>query len=111
MGLRRPDEWQLRQVPPGLKARRGAQRAAMTIAHKILVAVFHMLAKTIPFQEPGEAFLDQQAGTHAHAPRPTLSVASTTSDTTSSSGQRSPHDRPPSYVPDLPCHWTIAAEW
>jgi transposase len=42
-----------------LKARRGAQRA--TIAHKILVAVFHMLAKTIPFQELGEAFLDQQA--------------------------------------------------
>ena len=42
-----------------LKARRGSQRAA--IAHKILVAVFHMLAKTIPFQELGEAFLDQQA--------------------------------------------------
>src|SRR4051794_18375709 len=44
-----------------LKARRGAQRATMAIAHKILVAVFHMLAKTIPFQELGEAFLDQQA--------------------------------------------------
>ena len=43
-----------------LKARRGAQRATMAIAHKILVAVFHMLAKTIPFQELGEAFLDQQ---------------------------------------------------
>src|SRR4051794_3916853 len=42
-----------------LKARRGSQRAA--IAHKILVAVFHMLAKTVPFQELGEAFLDQQA--------------------------------------------------
>src|SRR3954466_13216839 len=44
-----------------LKARRGSQRAA--IAHKILVAVFHMLAKTIPFKELGEAFLDQQART------------------------------------------------
>ena len=44
-----------------LKARRGSLRAAMAIAHKILVAVFHMLAKTIPFQELGEAFLDQQA--------------------------------------------------
>ena len=44
-----------------LKARRGAQRATMAIAHKILVAVFHMLAETIPFQELGEAFLDQQA--------------------------------------------------
>jgi transposase len=44
-----------------LKARRGSQRAA--IAHKILVAVFHMLAKTLPFKELGEAFLDQQART------------------------------------------------
>jgi len=42
-----------------LKARRGSLRAA--IAHKILVAVFHMLAKTNSFQELGEAFLDQQA--------------------------------------------------
>ena len=46
-----------------LKARRGSQRAAMAIAHKILVAVFHMLAKTVPFKELGEAFLDQQART------------------------------------------------
>ena len=44
-----------------LKARRGSQRAA--IAHKILVAVFHMLDKTLPFKELGEAFLDQQART------------------------------------------------
>jgi transposase len=44
-----------------LKARRGSLRAAMAIAHKILVAVFHMLDKAIPFQDLGEAFLDQQA--------------------------------------------------
>jgi transposase len=44
-----------------LKARRGSLRAAMAIAHKTLVAVFHRLAKTVPFQELGEAFLDQQA--------------------------------------------------
>src|SRR3954466_14384651 len=44
-----------------LKARRGSLRAAMAIAHKILVAVFHMLGKSVPFQELGEAFLDQQA--------------------------------------------------
>jgi len=44
-----------------LKARRGSLRAAMAIAHKILVAVFHMLDKAIPFQELGEAFLDQQS--------------------------------------------------
>jgi transposase len=46
-----------------LKARRGSQRAAMAITHKILVAVFHMLAKTLPSKELGEAFLDQQART------------------------------------------------
>jgi hypothetical protein len=46
-----------------LKARRDALRAAIAIAHKILVAVLHMLAKTLPFQELGEAFLDQQAQT------------------------------------------------
>ena len=33
----------------------------MAIAHKILAAVFHMLTKTVPFKELGEAFLDQQA--------------------------------------------------
>ena len=52
-----------------LKARRGSLRAAMAIAHKILVAVFHMLAKTIPFKELGEAFLDQQAS-QAHHDQP-----------------------------------------
>ena len=33
----------------------------MAIAHKILVAAYHMLAKGVPFRELGEAFLDQQA--------------------------------------------------
>ena len=43
-----------------LKARRGAQRAAMAIAHKILVAVFHVLAGDTEFRELGAAHLDQQ---------------------------------------------------
>ena len=33
----------------------------MAIAHKILVAAYHMLARGVPFRELGEAFLDQQA--------------------------------------------------
>jgi transposase len=33
----------------------------MAIAHKILIAVYHMLAKAVPFKELGESFLDQQA--------------------------------------------------
>ena len=42
-----------------LKARLGAKRAAMAIAHKILVAVFHMLAGETDFRELGAAHLDQ----------------------------------------------------
>jgi transposase len=37
----------------------GAKRAAMAIAHKILVAVFHMLAGETDFRELGAAHLDQ----------------------------------------------------
>ena len=36
-----------------------AMRAALAIAHKILVAAFHMLAKGVAYHELGEAHLDQ----------------------------------------------------
>ena len=42
-----------------LKARRGAMRAALAIAHKILVAAYHMLAGRVGYRELGEAYLDQ----------------------------------------------------
>jgi transposase len=42
-----------------LKARRGALRAALAIAHKILFAAYHMLAKGLGYRELGEAYLDQ----------------------------------------------------
>jgi transposase len=42
-----------------LKARRGPLRAALAIAHKILVAAYHMLAKGVGYHELGEAYLDQ----------------------------------------------------
>ena len=44
-----------------LRARRGRLRATMAIAHKILIAAYHMLAGGVPYRELGEAFLDQQA--------------------------------------------------
>jgi transposase len=44
-----------------LKARRGAKRALMAIAHKILVAVFQMLSRNEGFQDLGEAYLDRLA--------------------------------------------------
>lgn len=41
-----------------LKARRGYKRAAMAIAHKILVAAYHMLAAGVDYHDLGEAYLD-----------------------------------------------------
>jgi transposase len=42
-----------------LKARRGAMRAALAIAHKILVVAYHMLESGVRYRELGEAYLDQ----------------------------------------------------
>jgi transposase len=41
-----------------LKARRGYQRAAIAIGHKILIATYHMLVKRVAYNELGEAYLD-----------------------------------------------------
>ena len=42
-----------------LKARRGAMRAMVAIAHKILVAAYHMLKKHVAYVDLGEAYLDR----------------------------------------------------
>jgi transposase len=42
-----------------LKARRGAMRAEVAIAHKILVAAYHMLSRGVGYRDLGEAYLDQ----------------------------------------------------
>ena len=42
-----------------LKARRGALRAALAIAHKIVVAAYHMLARGVVYRDLGDAYLDQ----------------------------------------------------
>lgn len=42
-----------------LQARRGKLRAAVAIAHKILVAAYHMLAKRSDYRELGAGYLDQ----------------------------------------------------
>jgi transposase len=47
-----------------LKARRGSLRAALALAHKILVAAYHMLAKGTDYKDLGEAYLDQLGRTH-----------------------------------------------
>lgn len=42
-----------------LKARRGACRAAMAIAHKIAEAAYHILSTGDPYKELGETYLDE----------------------------------------------------
>jgi transposase len=42
-----------------LKARRGVLRAALAIAHKIVVAAYHMLARGLAYRDLGDAYLDQ----------------------------------------------------
>jgi transposase len=45
-----------------LKARCGVRRAAMAIAHKLAIAVFHVLSNGAPYADLGEAHLDKVAG-------------------------------------------------
>jgi len=43
-----------------LKIRLGAKRAALAIAHKILIAAYHMLSTGKPYAELGETYLDRR---------------------------------------------------
>jgi transposase len=42
-----------------LRARRGTMRAAVAIAHKILVSIWHMLSNGTFHQDPGPGFPDK----------------------------------------------------
>jgi transposase len=46
-----------------LKARRGHKRAAVAIAHKILVAIYHMLSHQVSYNDLGDAYLDRLSKT------------------------------------------------
>lgn len=48
-----------------LKARRGYKRALMAIAHKILIAAYHMLLDQTDYRELGEGYLDGRSKSHA----------------------------------------------
>ena len=43
-----------------LKARRGYKRAAVAVAHKILVAIYYMLSHRVCYNELGDAYLDKR---------------------------------------------------
>ena len=42
-----------------VESRRGSKRAAVTVAHKILVAVCHMLDKQVSYNDLGDLYLDK----------------------------------------------------
>ena len=42
-----------------LKARRGYKRAVVAVAHKILVAIYHMLSQEVSYQDLGDVYLDK----------------------------------------------------
>jgi hypothetical protein len=42
-----------------LKARRGHKRAVVAVAHKILVAIYHMLSSDTPYRELGADYLER----------------------------------------------------
>ena len=41
-----------------LRARRGTKRAALAIAHKILIAAYHLLSTRTPYRDLGASYLD-----------------------------------------------------
>jgi hypothetical protein len=43
-----------------IAARRGKKRAAMAVAHSILVSIYHLLKDGTVYEEHGEAFFDKQ---------------------------------------------------
>ncbi len=47
-----------------LKARRGYKRAAVAVAHKILVATYHMFSHQVCYNELGDAYLDKRNKHH-----------------------------------------------
>jgi transposase len=47
-----------------LKARRGYKRAAVAIAHKILVAIYHMLSQQVSYNDLGDLYLDHLNKNH-----------------------------------------------
>jgi transposase len=42
-----------------LKARRGYKRAAVAIAHKILVSIYHMFSQSVSYNDLGDLYLDK----------------------------------------------------
>ncbi len=86
----------LRDTFHRLKARTGMKKAAMAVAHKILVAVFHMLQRGVGFADLGGDTLDRVTSTARPSAWPGVSPRSAT--TSCSAPKQQPkrrHDPPP----------------
>jgi len=47
-----------------LKARRGYKRATVAVAHKILVAIYHMVSQQVSYNDLGDLYLDKLNKNH-----------------------------------------------
>lgn len=56
----RTKETYLRDKYYKLKAKRGAKRAAIAIAHKILVSIYYMIKEGSGYKELGQNYLDKR---------------------------------------------------
>jgi len=81
-----------------LRALMGAKKAAVAVAHKILVAAFHMLQRAVAFTDLGADYLDR-IDKYRTAKR--LVAVSTPSATTSCSGPR-PQPEPHRHATSAP---------
>jgi hypothetical protein len=52
-----------------LPLRRGSKKAAVAVGHSILVICYHMLERSVPYEELGEDYFDRRRSGEAYAKR------------------------------------------
>ena len=55
----------LRVIDRRLAARRGRKKALIAVAHRIVIALYHMLKKQEPYQDLGVNYLSNQSTKHS----------------------------------------------
>ena len=52
-----------------LRGRRGSKKAAVAVGHSILVICYHVLERSVPYEELGEDCFDRRRSSEAYAKR------------------------------------------
>ena len=52
-----------------LRGRRGSKKAAVAVGHSILVICYHVLERSVPYEELGEDHFDRRRSSEAYAKR------------------------------------------